>query len=322
MNSEIFKKPLPYLALLLAHVIWGANFVISKVALQEIPVMSLGFLRFGLACLLIAPFLIPLESKHKKIRLEHIPKLFLISMLLVTFNITLFYFGLKETTAINASAISLSVPIISLLIGWWFLRERIFFINLMGILLGLSGGLIILGVPLVFIVPNQSALPASFNGINYFGNYLILGSAICSVFGMILSKQMLKIYSPLVLTATVFLFGALAFFIPAVFEYLKNPGWVNQVSVLGILGLIYIVVLSSICAYFLLIWGLTKVDVTHANLFQNIEPAIAATLAIPLLGERISFSFIIATCLIVLGVYWATLGKPEHHHTHLKHHRN
>lgn len=314
MSSEILKKPVFYLAIIAAHLIWGGNYVFAKITLTEIPIMSLGFLRYGLATLLIIPFLLSLEPKDKKIKLEHLPKLVLGGLLIASINIAFFYMGLKRTTAIDASVLELSIPIISVIGGWWFLREKIYSANLVGIAISLFGALSIIGIPLLFF--------GNFSGKQLTGNLLIIGSAITFVSGTMILKKMLKIYKPIVITAIIFLIATVAFSIPALMEYLENPGWVLSVSILGIFGLIYITVLSSICAYFLLLWGLNKIPISHANMIQYIEPAVAASLAVPLLGERISFSFIIGTCLIVLGVYWGTLGKEDHHHSHHKHHRN
>lgn len=276
--------------------------------------MSLGFLRYGLACLLIIPFLLSLEAKDKKIRLDHLPKLILGALLIACINIALFYMGLKRTTAIDASVLELSIPIISVIGGWWFLREKIYYANFAGIIISLLGALSVIGIPLLFV--------GNFSPKQLLGNLLIIASSISFVAGSLIIKKMLKIYQPLVITAITFLTATIAFALPAFIEYLQNPNWVLKLSILGIFGLIYITVLSSICAYFLLLWGLNRIPISHANLIQYVEPAVAATLAVPLLGERISFTFIIGTCLIVLGVYWGTLGKEEHHHIHHKHHRS
>ncbi len=322
MNSEILKKPLPYLALVFAYIIWGANHVVAKITLQEFPPMTLGFLRFGIACLLIVPFLSTIEPAKKKIRIDHLPKLIGAAMLLITLNIAFYYEGLQRTTAINSSVIGMSAPIISVVAGWLFLKEKIYLINLLGIFLSAMGGLIILGLPLLFIASPNSSFTGNISQISILGNILIFLSCICSVAGIIFAKGVLKYYHPMVTSATLMLFGAIGFLIPAILEYIQNPNWIYQVTLLGVLGLIYVIVMSSICAYFLLIWALSKVSVVQASLFQYFEPAIAATLAVPLLGERVSFSFIVATVLIVLGVYWGTLGKAEHHHLLHRHHRN
>jgi drug/metabolite transporter (DMT)-like permease len=314
LNSEILKKPIFYFAIIAAHLIWGGNYVFAKITLTEIPIMSLGFLRFGLACLLITPFLMSLNSKDIKIKFEHLPRLILGAILISCINIAFFYMGLNRTSAIDASVLELSIPVISVIGGWWFLREKIYTANLIGIVISLLGALSVIGIPLLLI--------GNFSSKQLIGNLLILASSVCFVAGSMIFKKMLKIYSPLVITAITFLTATIAFSIPALIEYLQNPNWVLKVSILGIFGLIYITVLSSICAYFLLLWGLNRIPISHANMIQYLEPAVAATLAVPLLGERISFSFIIGTCLIVLGVYWGTLGKDEHHHIKHKHHRN
>lgn len=308
LKTEIFKTPLPYLALFIAHFIWGANFVISKIALQEFPVMSLAFLRFFLATLLLLPFFITLESKERKIKLADWPKMVIISILMVGFNIALFYQGLVKTTAIDAATISLSVPLISVIAGWWFLKEKIYAINLFGIILGFVGAITIIGVPLLLF--GEIDLKSSL-----FGNLLILSSSICFVTGAIIAKDLISKYHPLVITTLLFAISAVIFVIPALIDLLQNPNWISNISIFGIFGLSYVTLMSSIAAYFLMITGLEKVEISKANLFQYLEPAIAATLAVPLLYERISYSFIVGTCLVVLGVYWATLGRQQHHHS-------
>lgn len=313
MNLKIFKSPLPYLALLIAHLIWGANFVIVKVTLEEIPVMTMLFLRFFFAFLLLLPFLVVHEKKERRIKFEDITKFFLVGLLLIVFNNAFGYEGLNQTSAINASTLTLIIPILSVVGGWWFLKEKIYWINLMGVVAGLLGGLTLIGLPLIFI--------GGFPYENLIGNMMILISGMFFVAGSIISRGLLKLYKPMVVTAGVFFVGAVSFFIPAVIDYINDPLWVQNITVLGILGMIYITIMSTICAYLLITWGLLRVGVIKTNLFHYIEPAIAATIAVPLLGERISYSFIIGTCLVVLGVYWGTLGKSEHHHTHNKHHR-
>ena len=87
--KAISKSSWPYLAIILAHFIWGANFVVAKLTLQEIPPMSLSFLRFVLAILLLTPFLLTAKEKIK-IHKKDLPILFTIGLLMVTFNIAFF----------------------------------------------------------------------------------------------------------------------------------------------------------------------------------------------------------------------------------------
>ncbi len=292
--------------------------MVAKLTLGEFPVMSLGFLRFAFAALFLLPFVLVqrrsliAQGKGEKIKAEDLPKLFAMALTMVAFNIFFFYEGLKRTSAIDASVLDMSVPIFSVLIGWVFLKEKIYAINLFGILLDLGGALVILGIPLIFF--------GSFSPDNLFGNTLIIFSDICFVIGATLNKKILKKYSSLLLVWVSFLAAAVVFAIPAVNDYIQDPTWMSKVTVLGVLGLVYIVFLSSISAYMLFQWGLRSVDLEKATLFQYLSPGIAATFAVPLLGERISYSFIVGTVIIILGVYWGTLGKIEHHRLEHRHH--
>jgi len=77
--------------------------------------------------------------------------------------------------------------------------------------------------------------------------------------------------------------------------------------------------LSSISAYFLFEWGLSKTSVYIADLFHYIEPFIAVIAAVSILGESISQTFLIGGVLIAIGAYLGTLAKKNLHHSHKAH---
>lgn len=272
--------------------------------------MSLALLRFALASFLLAPFFIA-ESKKVRIDKKDLPKLIAIGILIITLNITFFFEGIKRTTAINASVLTLIIPMLSVLFGWWFLKEKVFLVNLLGIVMGLLGALVIAGVPQLFTGGISSQIMT--------GNILIILASLSWVIGAIISKKILKNYSFLVITAIAFLVGTVTFFVPAGIEYSQNPNWISEVTTLGVLGLTFMVLLSSISAYFLFEWGLSKTSVTMADLFQYIEPFVATALAVIVLGERMSTSFIIGAVLIVIGAFLGTLAKEAHHRHHKAH---
>ncbi|MBI4038140.1 DMT family transporter [Candidatus Daviesbacteria bacterium] len=315
MTSAIFTKPWPYLALILANVIWGGNFVVAKITLQEFPIFSLAFFRFALAALLLAPFFwtaTPLGGKKIEIDKKDLPRLVATGVLIITLNVTFFFAGIQKTTAINASVLTLIIPLISVLLGWWFLHEHIYLINILGVVLGLGGAIIIIGLPQIFL--------GSFSPTVLMGNLLIILASISWVWGAVLSRQLLTKYPSLTVTAFAFGVGAVTFLVPAINEYLQNPGWPDKVSMLGILGLTYMILLSSISAYFLFEWGLSRTSVSKANLFQYLEPFVATGLALLVLGEVISMPFLVGAVLIAVGVYWGTLAKETHHHHKIHRH--
>lgn len=301
----------PFLALFAAHVIWGGNFVAAKLTLQEIPTMTTGFIRFSLAFLLMLPFLLT-EKNRTPIALADLPRLVLIGLCMVVLNIALFFEGVSRIPVTNASALTMVVPALSVLIGWLFLKEKIYLFNLLGLVMGLLGALVIIGIPILLIglgADSQVLL----------GNLFILGSSLLWVIGILLAKEMMPKYGILTITTLSFFLGGICFFIPALYQFLTDSSWVSQVTALGMTGMAYMVVLSSVCAFFLLDWGVSKMALGKANIFQYIEPLVATTLGVTLLNERISYSFIVGAIMIGLGVYWGTLGKEKHHRIHKAH---
>lgn len=272
--------------------------------------MSLAFLRFAFASLLLAPFFLA-ETKKVKIERKDLPKLIAIGVLIISLNISFFFEGIKRTTAIDASILSLIIPMLSVLLGWWFLKEKVRLINLFGIVLGFVGASVVIGLPQMINGGVASSV--------ILGNILIILASISWVIGATLSKKILNKYSSLTVTAVAFLVGTVSFFIPAAIEYVQNPAWINQITILGILGLAYMTLLSSISAYFLFEWGLSKTSVIAADLFQYIEPFAATTLALFVLGEKISTPFLLGASLIAVGVYLGTLAKEAHHRHHKAH---
>jgi len=310
MSSQIITKPLPYIALILAHLIWGINFVVAKVTLQEFPPMSLALLRFALASLFLAPFFFA-QTKKIKIAREDLPSLVGVGVFIITLNIAFFFEGIKRTSAIDASILTLIIPILSVLIGWLYFKEKIYLVNLLGILLSLLGALIIIGLPQVFTGTYSTQM--------MLGNVLIILAGVSWVIGAAISQKVLRKYSSLTVTAIAFMVGTVAMLVPAGMEYISNPSWPSQVTLLGLLGLTYMTLLSSISAYFLFEWGLAKTSITAADLFQYIEPFVASFLAVTILEERISTSFLTGAFLIVVGAFLGTLAKVTHHRYHKAH---
>ena len=307
--KKIFHISWPYTAVIGAQVIWGINFLVAKLTLQEFPLMTLAFLRFAIAFLLLAPFLLVQKNSVNASR-KDLPWLFLAGVLMVTLNIAFFFAGLMLTDITTASAVTMSIPILTIAFGWLFLREKIYLFNLMGIIFGLAGAIIVIGLPALLLGSRQM----SSEGV--IGNTLILLASITWVAGSIISQKKLHRYSTLTVTAFLFLTGTLTFFIPAMLEYIQHPAWTSKVTSFGFFGLIYLAAASSVSAYFLFEWGLRRIGAVQSNLFQYLEPLIASALGILVLQETAGISFILGGVLIAAGVYWSTLKQESH-----KHHR-
>ena len=56
--------------------------------------------------------------------------------------------------------------------------------------------------------------------------------------------------------------------------------------------------------------GVYSIGPTKAGIFINFVPISAIVLAVLILGEKITFSLIVGTILVILGVFWVN-KKPK-----------
>ena len=147
MKRNINLRALALMAASGASIIYGANHTIAKGLMPDVirPHAFILLRVTGAALLfwLIAQFF-PKERLKKKDRL-----LFLWCALFgMSINMTSFFKGLELSTPINSSVVITLVPVILLVLGRIFLKERISALKATGIFIGLAGaiGLVLLDV--------------------------------------------------------------------------------------------------------------------------------------------------------------------------------
>ncbi|MBB1488733.1 DMT family transporter [Oceanospirillum sediminis] len=135
-----------YLLLVLWAWLMASSFMISgKVVPYANPLVTTE-LRFLLAAMIFLPFLL-LDGKKGSLtgllRKEIIGPYLIISGTLVTFFIGMFW-ALQTTTALNTSVIYTLVPLIGVIVSWFWLKQTTSLIRLSGFILGSIGAIIVL----------------------------------------------------------------------------------------------------------------------------------------------------------------------------------
>jgi drug/metabolite transporter (DMT)-like permease len=129
----------PYLLLTLTSLFWAGNAVVGRAVVPLIPPIALAELRWTLAFLLLLPFVWPTLKLEMPIIRRHLGILALLALTSVGAFNTLLYWSLKHTTAINATLMQSTGP---LLIGLWSLvlfREPLTRRQVAGICVSLLG---------------------------------------------------------------------------------------------------------------------------------------------------------------------------------------
>ncbi len=289
------------IAMLLSVVlIWAGSFIFIKVGLREIPPITLALIRFTVAFPALA--VISFFSKNrKKVNIKWRKDFYSFTVLALT-GVTLLYifqfYSLKFTTAAAGAIIINTTVIFMALLSAAFLRESLNKRRFLGILLAFLG---------VFIVMSQGSLGVfGFEPLELVGGILMIISALCWAIYTVLSKKVLRVYSPLTTNAIVFGLGTL-YLIPfslieSPLEVLSRASWHAWSSIL------YLGILSSAVAYVLWSKALTRLETAKVGVFLYGIPVLTMILSYFFLDEAFTQTGILGLILVISGVYLTETG--------------
>lgn len=294
----------PILALIIANIIWGAAAPIFKFALGNIPPFTLGFFRFFIPALVLLPFM--RNFKVSNLSLKDWLELILGSFFGITINIAFFFLALQKTQSINAPIIASSGPVFLYVMSILFLKEKAKLKVFAGMMCALIG--------VIFIILS----PVLFDGKTFAlgeltGNFFLVISTLSAVLHPLLYKNILKKIDPMKITCLSFIIGSVSF-IPMMFGELQS--WnVTMLDLRGITGILFGAFLSSLAAYSLYNYGLSKIEAEEIGLFTYIDPVIAVLIAAPLLHEYPTVHFFLGAILVFGGIFIAE-GRIHWHPWH------
>lgn len=280
--------------------LWGGTFVSGRALALNFHPFVIAFLRFFSAsiCLLIMT----------KIHLGRLPRLSTIQVLKVSllgltgvFSYNFFFFkGLSLIEAGRASVIIATNPTITALLAALFLKEKLTFRKVLGVLLALTGA---------FFVITEGNLSVLSEGFTRFGlgELSLLGAVLSWVSYTLIGKVALKKLSPLEATTyactigTVFLIGpALHFGLWQSLPNLKPLDWFN---------VFYLGVLATSIGFIFYYQGIKTIGAARASAFINFVPLFGVLSGVLFLGEIPSKSLYIGAALVISGVSLTNASK-------------
>jgi drug/metabolite transporter (DMT)-like permease len=289
-----------YLYLILVTVIWGLAEPVIKYTLGGIPPLLFLTYRFGISASVATIIFIFSGLKLPKEK-GIIPEL-LLYVGLSTLALVLLFFGLQETTVLDATVISLANPLIISLAGVYFLNEHITKKEKVGMGIALVGTVITVAEPL--LQNHNSAMAFS-------GNILIFFYLIATAASTVLVKKLMRAdISPLFLTNIFFIIGFLALLPFSLWE--GNLGSLVHIPLSYHLGVAFMALLSGSFAYYLANKAQKTIEISEASVFGYLYPVIAAPIAVIWLGEKITPAFILGAAIITVGVVIAELKKKRY----------
>lgn len=286
------SKTVAYVEACLAAIVWGASFIATKVALQDIsPItivwmrFSIGFLVLGLAVAMRKQLSLPQKNDWGYFAL--------LGFLGITFHQWLQSNGLITSEAGTTAWIVATTPVFMALLGWMVLKEKLDGIKTFGILLAFFGVLV--------VVSDGNIASLSIGTFGAPGDALVLASAVNWTIVSVLSRRGLKIYPSGLLIFYMMAFGCL--FTSVLFLW---GGYYTEIPALSFNGWLGIIFLGVFCSGLAYIWwydALQALTTAGTGVFLYIEPLVAMIVAFFVLAESITLASLIGGAVILFGVW-------------------
>ncbi|WP_242292556.1 DMT family transporter [Bacillus cereus group sp. BfR-BA-01441] len=281
----------------LAASIWGGMYVVSKYVLDFIPPLTLVWLRFIIAFVVLYGILKLAEKKQKKkvtIRKKDWLLFAWIGFIGYFISITCQFIGTKLSDAHTGSLVTSATPAFMVIFAALILKEKLTARRLLSTIIATIGVIIVIGWDIEI-------------GSYFIGTIILVGAAITwallSIYVKIASIQ----FSSLVIT-TYAIFFSLFFITPFMIWELQAAS-IGTVNTYVILGVLYLGILSTAGAFFLWNKGLELLDASIGSLFFFFQPIVGSLLGWLLLNETLNSNFFIGGILIICSVLITTFEK-------------
>jgi drug/metabolite transporter (DMT)-like permease len=278
------------LALLLAVMIWGSTFVVTKTALEDVAPFTLLILRFGLAL----GILIPLSTRHGyRPRLTFQPTFLFFGLTGIALYFGCQNLGLMFTSASSAALIQAGNPAAIALLSVLFLNERLTRVRLVGIFLAIAGTLLVSWSGR--IVGNAPRA--------WIGNLILLGGVLAWALYTVQGKRLVTHHHETVITTASIAAGML-FLLPFALGELYWVG-LPRLTLPSALAVLFLGGVASWVPLLSWNYALKFVDASVAAPYINLVPLVGVGLAL-LAGEAITLPQAVGGALALLGVALST----------------
>ena len=285
--------------LFMVAIVWGTTYFGIRVAVQTIPPWFVTSIRQGIAALLV--FMVLLYQKEftwigwENFRYQLIPA---VLMIVIANGFTTIA---EQSLPSGLTSILCALSPVFIFIGSLvFGLQRPSLKGFVGVAIGFSG--------VVFVF--REGLSAILDP-NYKEGIFFLGIGILSwAFGTIYSKK--QVHRTTNITLNLFYQFMISALIQLVFAFVfSKETKVDSWSVNSILAVLYLALFGSVLAFFSYYYALKRVSAVQVSILSYVNTAIAVFLGWLILDEVVTSDFIIATALIITGVFIINFGTSK-----------
>ncbi len=278
---------------------FASAYALIRIALTELPPLTLAALRFILASCLIVPLtLLRYRGSIVVVSKKDIPILLGLSISQIFMPNLLQNIGLEYTTASVSSVLQSTTPVFTLALSSTFLKENVRGREIVGVVIGMMG---------VVLLSTEGNL-TNLGGSQFMGNMLQIGVAASYAVSGIVGKVLLKKYQPMYIVTLTFVFGGgLLTFLAAVLERTDWPVALSNQVILALLLLSFLYCVGLVCWYNVL--QKTRVFQLYALLL--VMPILAVIISVTVLSEEFTLLDVIFSGMTLIGVAITQSGRPQ-----------
>lgn len=292
-----------HISLFAAQVIYALNYSIAKDLMPvHIGPLALVLLRISGACALF--WILSLFTKKESLAIADLKKLALLAVFGVFLNQVFFIYGLSLTKPINSAIIMISNPIMVILFTLIVFKERITFLKIGGLGLGIVGA-----VTLLLFKGNLE-----FGSETLLGDVMTLINATSWAVFVVMAKPYMQKYHTVTVMKWIFLFG-LIYMIPFGISDLQTvqfTAWTPDVY----WAVAFVVVATTFLAYLLNTFALKDLSPSVVSMYIYMQPFLATLFAVFLGKDTLTPTKVLSAVFIIIGVYLVsiktkTTNKPD-----------
>lgn len=298
-----YEAYLPYFAGLVMASIFGLSFMFTKQALETLSTTLLLSYRFALAAILLTILwltgLIKLNYKSKPLK-----ELFLLTCFQP---IAYFIFettGVKLTSSSEAGIMIALIPVVVTIFAAVFLKERPGKLQFIFILAS------VLGVVFIVMMSGSSGSSGHFAGI-----LALFGAVLAAGVYNILSRKLSNSFTPVEITFVMMWTGAIVFNLFSILTGIisKKPiGYFTSLSTMStLIPILYLGTLSSVCAFFMVNYMLSKLPAASSSVFSNLTTVISIVAGVFVRHEAFHWYQVAGGVMIILGVWGTNRYRPQ-----------
>jgi drug/metabolite transporter (DMT)-like permease len=295
MKVQFYSKYRIYGVAILSMLFWGLSFVWSTIVLKYYSPVATIFLRLVISSAILLLFL-KYTGRFEKIQRKD----FYLLLISAIFNPFLYFlgenYGLKHSTPTIAAVIIATIPVFTPLVARYTIKEKLGWINVVGILVSFAG------ISVMLINPNLT-LSASPKGVSM----LLLAVASAVIYSIFLKKLTEK-YSPINIIAYQNLIGVVLF-LPLFLVFDLKPVLNTPLTTELIVSLLLLAIFASSLAFIFFTMSVKTLGVSKANAFSYLIPVFTGIFSFIFISEIFTLNKIAGMLIVICGIAVTQLRK-------------